>query len=380
MGINEIVEDAKKAKGPLAKIMQERTTQAQQEYEEVKIRRLVEEERARINELKRQGGPMEPTLATGFTSRIMQLAQVDPEKAKAFLDGLDEENMNKLAFLMAAESDRTGAILKLAQSPGTSVKDLVEIVKLMRPENGGVDLKGISSIFEAGVNAAKASQPQGPKNTEEGFKYIYETFVKPFQETLAKKENTIVEERLKRMEEKIVNPIDWLRQQKQTATELGLTSAGSRSEMDLKLEEMKQSHDIDMARLSWEQQKYMLTAEADRDKWGAIQQTFSPIFAMAAPEIRGAIRKAGQELGKTIGTNPGSPSPNQPQLAGFVCPSCQTELTVPIPPNAPEEVPVKCPKCGTITPAKLKQTGEKSLPPAPPEEKPASTRLRAAYT
>lgn len=372
MSVGEIIEDAKKKKGPLDRIMKERKTEAEDEYEATKIKRLVEEEKAKIRELKREGLPLERGTAIGFSSRILQLAQVDPEKAKAFLTSLSQEDLNKITYLMAAESDKTGALLNLAKSTGTSVKDLVEIVKMMRPANGGVDLKGIAEIFKAGVEAAKANQPKGPGSVEEGFKYVYGTFVKPFQETLATKDQEIFAEKLKSIEEKIVNPVQWFQQQKAIAGQLGFSEPGKKGEIDLKLEEMRQSHDLDMQKLTWEQQKFMIQQAAERDKWGAIEKMLSPLTAMAAPEIHTQLKNLGKEVSKSLAPGQQTPTGAPPQLASFSCPSCQTELNIPldkIPPGA-EEVPIKCPKCGVVTPAKFQKTKEK-IPPAPTEEKPS---------
>lgn len=376
MSAPEIIEASKKKTGRVAKILAERKDRRLDELDTVQLERIIAEEKERIRELKRQGRPLDRGLAVDFTSRIMQLAEVDPAKAKEFLASLDQESMKKMAYLMSLENDRTGAFLKLAQSTGSNVKDLVEIVKLMRPNNGGVDLKGISDIFKAGVEAAKANNPKGPDSIQDGVKVIMETYVTPFMEGMKAKDKEVVNLKLKALEQRIVNPIEWFKAQKDIAGELGLSSGAGKSAMDLKIEEMRQSHDIDMAKLSWEQQKYVLTQEAERDKWGAIRETFNPIFQMAAPEVRGALKKIGKDVGKTLNQPPGPKTPaEQPNIAKFTCPSCKTELGVPIPPNAPEEVPIKCPKCQTVTPAKL------SKEPATTKEETSKTmpRVRPKY-
>lgn len=355
MTVREIVDSAKKGKGDLSKIMKEREEEAASEYREAKLRRLIAEEKAKVQQIEKSGGKLEPGLAKGFTSHVFELAEVDPNKAKEFLNSLDKESMDKLAYLMALENDRAGAFLKLAQSTGTSTKDMIEIMKFMRG-NGGMDLKGIASIFEAGVNAAKANNPQ-PASMQQGVDHIMKTYVNPFVETLKTKDKELWEERFRNMESKIVNPVEWFKSQKAIAGELGFREAGKTSEVDIKLEEMRQSHDLDMVKLNWEQRKFLIQQEAERDKWAAIQSTFAPAFAMAAPEIRNQLKKVGKEVGKSLGGNP-EEAPQAPEgnLATFTCPSCEAQFTVRIPPNAPEEVPIKCLKCGTVTNAKLSQT------------------------
>lgn len=374
LATEEYIKEMRSGKGKTESVIKDIRNDKAAELQAKRAELEIEKLKAQIRKIQGEGQPMQPGMVKGFVGQMLAANLSDPKRAKAFLDELGEENMNKLAFLMAAESDRTGALMNLAKSPGTSVKDLVEIVKLMRPSNGGVNIKDLASIFNAGVNAAKVNQPQ-PSGVEAGLD-VYEKFVKPFVETLASKDKELVQTRIDNLAEKIVNPMEWFKSQKAIAAEMGLTSTGKKSELDLKLEEMRQSHDIDMERLRWEQQKFILGLEADQNKWGAISKTFSPIFAMAAPEIRNQLRKAGAEVGKMI--NPRSKTsevqpPGGPQIAKFTCPECNVELAVPIPPGAPEEVPIKCPKCGTVTPAKL---GGTEAPP--PEEKPPE-RKRLSY-
>lgn len=378
MAIREIVDEAKKGKSPVEKILKERQGEAETEYQEMKIRRLVEEEKARIRELKKQGLEIEPGLATDFTTHIFELAQVDPNKAKAFIESLDQESMNKMAYLMAMEKDRAGAFMQLAKSSGTDVKDLIEIMKFMR-SNGGVDLKGISEIFNAGVNAARAQNPAGPATVQQGVDQIMKTYVNPFLDALKDKDKEIFEEKFKSLESKIVNPLEWFQQQKAVAGQLGFTPAGKSSEVDLKLEEMRQSHDLDMEKLRWEQNKFVMQQAAERDKWSAIQQMVSPIAALAGPEVRNQLKNLGRQVSKSMGPNPIPEGlPMSSGVAGFVCPSCNTELSIPldkIPPGA-EDVPIKCPKCGVVTPATFEKTEQKP----PTEEKAKPNRIEAKYS
>jgi len=180
-----------------------------------------------------------------------------------------------------------------------------------------IDLKRIAEIFEAGIEAAKAQE----KSPIEIFEEV-QSFIEPFNEYL-------LDRKLEELRKKIPDPVGWLKK----AKEMYMTLAG-KSEFDLKLEEMRQSHDIDIEKLRWEKEKFMLQQKADKEKWDNINKMFTPVFAM--PEIRDAIKKIDATM--------------KMDWFSFVCPSCNAELSVPLPPNAPEEVPIKCPKCGTITP------------------------------
>lgn len=381
MGIREIVVDAKKQKGEVSRIMEKRKTEAEDEYEEMKLRRLIAEEKARIDEVQGKGQPVDRGLASSFTENIMRLARVEPAKAKEFLDSLDEETMSKMAYLMALENDRTGTFLKVAQSPSTDAKTLVELAKLLH-SNGSTDLKGIAELLKVGIDMGKASNPQ-PQSLEQASNFIL-GIIKPFQESLNIAQQTALTAQLDAIKAQIPPSLETqVKNLKAMAGELGLSGGGSEklTEFNLELEKMRQSHDLDMETIRWEKEKFLLGKEADVEKWNGIKDMFNPIFQM--PEIRDTIRNIGASVGKGIAgaTNPNTPTSNpaatQPQIVSFVCPSCNAELSVPLPPNAPDEVPIKCPKCGTITPAKLSQPPSQT---PPPEEKPTSTRLKAAYT
>jgi len=383
MSVKEIIVDVQQQKGTVKKIMENRTKEAEEELEELKLKRLITEEKQRIKEAQDTGQKADFGLATDFTDHIMQMAQVDPQKAKQFLESLDEENMNKLAYLNAMDNDKAGALLRLTQSSGTKVQDLVEIVKLMRPSNGGVDLKGVAEVFKLGMEASK---PQGqPGSMMEGWKEMYGTFVKPFVDALQENQQKLVEARMSAIEAKIPPPLE---QQigyiKTMASELGFSNQGGKtSEFDLKLEDMKQTREIDIEKLRWEQRKYLLETERDRDKWSAIQETFAPIFEMNAPEIQNTVRKLGADIGKTINIGqPGQPGqPEQPETQvstkQITCPKCSQTMQVPdpLPPNVQS---IKCPnpECGTLIPAK--ETQQTSTPP--PEEPPERVKsLRPQY-
>jgi hypothetical protein len=374
MGIREIVVDAKKKKGEVSRIMEERKTEAEAEYEETKLRRLIAEEKARIDEVQGKGQAVDRGLASSFTENIMRLARVEPAKAKEFLNSLDEETMSKMAYLMALENDRTGAFLKIAQSPSTDAKTLVDLAKLLH-SNGGTDLKGIAELLKVGIDMGKASNPQ-PQTLEQGANLVL-GIIKPFQEMANTAQQTALNAQIEAIKAQIPPSLETQITNLKTMTEkLGLGGGSEKlTELNLELEKMRQSHDIDMESIRWEKEKFLLGKESDTEKWDKIAGMFNPIFQM--PEIRDTIRNIGASVGKSISgaTNPSTTT--QPQIVGFVCPNCNAELSVPLPPNAPEEVPIKCPKCGTITPAKLSKPASET---PPPEEKPTSTRLKAIYT
>lgn len=332
---------------------------------------------AEIRKLQEEGKPTPPATASTYVGQMLAAHLSDPKKAKEFLKGLTQEEINNLAALMALDNGRAGALLQIAGGGRSNVKDLIEIAKLMQPQQN-VDIKGLAEIFKAGVEAARSNQPQ-PNTVQEGWKYLHDTFVKPFQETMNKQNQDLMEAKLKALEAKMPpSPMQWLEGTKAAAQAIGLTEKNKSSELDLKLEEMRQSHDLDLERLRWEQRKYLLQQDAERDKWGAIQQTFSPIFAMAGPEIREGLKNIGRQVGGALQQKEPSHSQGKVNMVPFTCPECNTQLSVPVPPDAPDVVPVKCPNCGKITKTTLKTKQETPPEEAPPEEKPR-TRLKPTY-
>lgn len=347
------------------------------DLENTRIELEIEKMKTEIKKLQEEGQPVQPQQSMGLVSAIIAQNLGTPERAQAFLSGLDEENVNKLAFLLSSDNPRAEALTNMMRSPTSSIKDLVEVVKLVTTnKNEGTSMKDMAEVFKVAFDYAKANQPP-PQNPQAGFEYIYDKFLKPIQETMNTTNQALLEAKIEAVKAQMPAPLETqIANIKAIAGQIGLGNSGGKSDLDLKIEDMRQRHDIDMESIRWEKEKFLLGKESDTEKWDKIAGMFSPIFAM--PEMRNAITKIGESVGKGIGgaTNPSTPT--QPQIVNFVCPSCSAELSVPLPPNAPEEVPIKCPKCGTITPAKLSQPPPSQTPP--PEQKSTSTRLKAAYT
>ncbi len=122
---------------------------------------------------------------------------------------------------------------------------------------------------------------------------------------------------------------------------------GETNLVDLRLEELRQSHDLDMQRLSWDQKKYFLKLENDTQKWDKLQETFGPILQTASPEIRDIIRKIGENVGKSLGGLGANPNPNAQEVTSIKCPRCASPLNVKIPQGL-DQIQVKCPSCENL--------------------------------
>lgn len=126
-----------------------------------------------------------------------------------------------------------------------------------------------------------------------------------------------------------------------------LGKSGETNPLDLRLEELRQSHDIDMHKIGFEQKKFFLQLENERDKWDRISETFAPILQSATPEIRKAIRQLGESVGRGIG-GAAKPDVQNPNMVSTSCPKCNSPLNIPVPEGAHDVVNVKCPKCGNL--------------------------------
>lgn len=355
-GVEEIVTEIKKKKSGVAKILEERAEEQMQEYEQTKLERMIAEEKAKIQIVQKEGKTLEPKLASDFTARIFQLAEVDPAKAKGFIQSLDQEDLNKIAFLMSAESDRGSAFMNLARSPGTSVKELVELLKIMRPDNGGTDLKGIAEVFKLGMEAAKSSVPQGQQTPIEIFKMVKE-FVEPFQQSLGQKDKELWEERMQRLQSQIVNPLEWYKTQKELMKEFGVT-AGGKSELDLKILEMQQRERLDNRRLDWEAQIHQEDKEGEKQLYTLIGKAIDGPIAELTKSVGGAAAKRIE--------GGGGRHSNTPAITQISCPNCQTSFDI-----ITGSQQVICPSCKAMmqlqTQPQRPQTQEQ--PPAtPPQE------------
>lgn len=362
--VEEIVVDIKKKKSPVTKILEERAEEQMQEYEQTKLERMIAEEKARIQIVQKEGKTLEPKVASDFTAQILQLAEVDPAKAKAFIQSLDQEDLNKIAFLMSAGSNRGDAFLNLARSPGTSVKELVELLKIMRPDNGGTDLKGIAEVFKLGMEAAKSSAPQGQQQTPiEIFKMVKE-FVEPFQQSLGQKDKELWEERMQRLQSQIVNPLDWYKAQKELMKEFGVSSGG-KSEVDLKLAEMGQTERLENRKLDWEMRKSEKQEEADTRKWEQIGR----IFEGPVGRVMENFGKAGADKLR------GTPSKNALKPVQVACPNPNCKKPFYADENA---LSIVCPHCGAIL---EKQTAASPPPqPQPPAQPPQAEATQPTET
>ena len=378
--ILRLKESGNSADEVIEKIQKRQVDELEAKRTELEIAKL----KAEIREIESKGGAVQPGQSMGLVSAVVAQNLGTPERAQAFLSGLDEENLNKLAFLLSSDNPKSEALTNMMRSPSTNIKELIEIVKLVAaPKNDGTSMKDMAEVFKVALDYAKSNQPP-PQNTQAGFEYIYDKFLKPIQETMNQANKALFDAKIEAVKAQMPPSLETqIANIKAVAGQIGLGNSGGKSELDLKIEDMRQRHDLDMESIRWEKEKYLLGKESDAEKWTNVREMFSPIFAM--PEVRDTIRKIGESVGKGVEgvSNPKTASTAaQQQVANFVCPECKTELGIPLGKIPADVGGIKCLKCGTVSPIPedlRKASTEKEIPP-PPEEKPVPTaRLKPIY-
>jgi len=121
---------------------------------------------------------------------------------------------------------------------------------------------------------------------------------------------------------------------------------------------MRQLHDVDMAKLSWEQKLYFLKLQGDKDKWETLAEAFAGPLKQAGPAIGETLKGASQAAIRAMG-GLNNPTQQDQEVTSFVCPSCQAELNVPKASLRPG-VSIKCPKCEKLFPAVPEEKTEPS--------------------
>jgi hypothetical protein len=222
------------------------------------------------------------------------------------------------------------------------MKDAIDAIKVgvelsRKPsENQGVDLKGIAEIFKAGVEAAKAQNPTTQQNPMEIYKVVAE-MVAPFREATSQKEREVWDLRMKELESRIVNPMEWIKSVKQGAGELGMSPAG-KSQIDLELAKMAQTERLETRRIDIEEKmlNHKLANEGKTVEQitdlvktvgeGPIGDVLKNIGAAGADRLRGSAKSNSASIVQVKCPSCSGVFPANAQLATLLCPLCGTKL------------------------------------------------------
>ncbi|MCJ7633800.1 zinc-ribbon domain-containing protein, partial [Candidatus Bathyarchaeota archaeon] len=137
---------------------------------------------------------------------------------------------------------------------------------------------------------------------------------------------------------------DYIKQVTESAKALGL-SGGGKSEIDLKLEDMRQGRDLDNRRIDLEEKKWLYEQE---NSGKTMEQVTNLIKTVGEGPIGKAIENMGSGVGERLKTGKNN---NSPQLIKIQCPKCYGQFSV-----NPALQTVSCTHCGAVL---------QSTPPTP---------------
>ena len=330
------------------------------EMEEVRAR--LEESRAKIRESQKTGQTLAPQQAYNFAEFLF--AGRPPEEIKQIISTLTQEEIQKLAYMASAmNNNKLTELRDYMRQPSTSMKEVVEAIKIgteiakppPQQSQGSISdiAKSMAEMFKTGVEVGRGQtqqqQPQQPQDPMQIYKAVAE-IVRPFQDDARAREKEANELRHRELESKIVNPADYIKNIKAMASDLGLTGGG-KTELDLKLEEMKQNRETDNRKIELEEKKW----EYEKQNEGKTLETVKEILQGPVGDVIKNIGSAGAD--RVRGPTKGGENMTQVQ-----CPSCRGVFMA-----NPNLAVIGCPNCG----AKLeKQQAPSPTPPIIPEPEP----------
>lgn len=328
--MEEIIVEAKKGTGKIHDILENERDNMMEELETTKIQRILEEEKQKIDALRRTNQPVPPVQAQNFVQ--MLLAGRSATEVKEILDALGPEHMEKLSMMASAMNPGGFAGLQtFLRQPSTSGKDIVDAVRTgaelsnQRPQSSNTGsisdiTKSMAEMFKTGVELGKGQVAPPQQNTLEMFKTFHEMYLKPVLDQLASKDKENLELRMRHMESQRIDPLEYLKSIKQASSDLGL-SQNTRSEIDLKLEEMREMHDIEMAKYGFETRKWEYS-KANEGK--TIEQVKDLVKTVTEGPIGKAIENIGGGAADRLRTGKGSNTP----LVKVICPKCHGQFAV----------------------------------------------------
>lgn len=210
-----------------------------------------------------------------------------------------------------------GALANASRSTGDNTGNLVAMMMLgnmnqQAQQNQPFSIKDIAEVFKAGVEAAKS---QGGGGQAEVFKTVIE-LMGPIYSTMSQKDQILFSERLKGMEDKIVNPVEYLKEIRDVGQSLGLsTQADPNIQMQLTKIQGENAMALEKMRQDGERWKLEFDAKIKGDE--AKNETLRS--AITGPLGRVAEALGGAAAGKMAA---GKPSVQQPKVTMINCPAC----------------------------------------------------------
>jgi len=365
--MKEIIIDAKKGKGKVTKILEEQNEALEKEWERSQMERLLEEEKQKLLKLRQQQGtPLQVGQATNFLQNLF--TGRSPEEIKEILGSLTPEDIDKI---VAMNGNAFSDLRNFARSPSSDSKTVLEAVRtgaeFAKPQSSsGNDLKAAAEIFKLGMEANKANQPP-QQNPMDMLKTYHEMFLKPVLDQLASKDKENLELRMRHMESQRVDPLEYLKSIKQASADLGLSQT-TRTDLDLKLEQMREMHDVDMARFGLETRKW----EWEKANEG---KTIEQVKDLVKTVTEGPVGRAIENIGGGAADRIRSGKGNSVPLVKAQCPKCGGIFSV-----NPALPMVTCVHCGEQLARQQPSTQQAQEQPIPTIQEPQNTQATQQET
>ncbi len=302
---------------------------------------------------------------TEMMARRVQKSEMEQIMAESERKKIEEENRLKLARegQMPAEPQPREAPQE-AKNILDAVKVGLEAGKPQQQQGSiGEVTKSLAEMFKVGVEVGRGqAQPQvQQQNPLEAYKVVQEMMRPVLDELKATREHN-TELRMKEIESKIVNPIEYIETVKKSAQSLGLTSGG-KTAVDIEIEKMQQVERLDNRKLDFEMKKFDKEAESG-------DRTIELIKGV----MEGPVGKVIDYMGKAGADRIRLGKPATGNNAVITCPNelCRKDFYGDS--NAPEVV---CPHCHAVlkklqAPQPPPQTQEPAPAPQPQESAPSS--------
>lgn len=331
------------------------------EIERIKAQKMLEEvKRGVINNTGQN-----PILTALFQGK-------SPEQINEMLEKMTPQAVERL-YMLASRMDNSNLVSTAMQSqqqvaPQKSeaqiMLDTIRLMKEFQPQ--GNSAKEIVEALTAGIKLGNDSRPppapvqQAPQVNPVELIKLGADLQRPGIDAVNAKDRQILDLKLKEIENKMPqDPIETLKYVKEMAGTLGLSN-GAKSEIDLRLAEMKQNETLEMAKIDWEKEKWKSDAENELSKYEFLGKILEGPVGKAIQ----SIGNAGAERVRPHGSPNTMPRPVQTQ-----CPNCQKVIYV----DADAATAI-CGNCG----AQLQKSGEAPQQPAQPETTRVADKAPAA--
>lgn len=291
-----------------------------EELEMIRLERLLEEERRRLDELK---GALKPK-NDGNPAVGLSLALANPKVVETLKNMSDEELMKLMLILSVASSSGNSQNILPLILPMMFSKEKQNTPAIPQSQSGNqITLEGLALLIKSIAEVMSNKNPQENPSPVQMFKEVAETLKTITELSGGNKE---LEKRIEQIENKIIPPDQWIEFIRKNAELLGLKPSSSDSEVEklrIELEKWKTEKELEM-------RKWLLEQEQDAKRIETIMKLFE-----------GPIGKVVDRV-STVAVSKLQSNPNVPQEV-VTCPKCGGTFKVPV--GTTEAI---CPYCGEI--------------------------------